>query len=262
MLGQLPWWKFTFLLTCLLGTEQVRAEEITLAVAANFAGPIKGIIADFEAQTDHQVKLILGSSGKIYAQIKHGAPFDVFLSADRAKPLALEKDGWTVTNSRFTYAIGALALWSADPDFIKGNGDVLTEGKFHKIAIANPKLAPYGTATKDLLKSMALWQTLSSKLVRGENIAQTYQFIATGNAPLGFVALSQIFERGKLRAGSVWIIPPGLHNPIRQDAVILKSARDNPAAHAFSQYLRSDPAQKHIQAFGYTTPEDETWGEE
>ncbi len=227
------------------------AAEINIAVASNFAAPIKVIIAGFEQQTDHRVRLILGSSGRFYAQITHGAPFHVFLSADQAKPEALELQGLILPHSRFTYAIGRLALWSAKAGLVTGNADILKQNSFNKLAMANPRLAPYGAAAREVLQSLGLYDALSPKLVQGENIAQTYQFVATGNADLGFVSLSQVTENGRIRAGSLWIIPDQLHKAIRQDAVILKSAENNPAARAFVRYLQSGSVREIIRNSGY-----------
>lgn len=246
------WRTVFFLMVFLTGMSTAMAAEVTLAVASNFAAPAKKMIQKFEQQTGHRVRLILGSSGRMYAQITHGAPFDVFLSADRAKPAALESRGLTVTGSRFTYAVGTIVLWSPRPGFVTTNGDVLKDGRFKRLALANPKLAPYGVAARETLQALGLYHSLSPKFVQGENIAQTFQFIATGNAELGFIARGQIPGAD---SGSVWIIPDSLHSPLHQDAVLLKRGEHNPAALAFIRYLRSDPAQKLITQFGYTLPE-------
>lgn len=243
-------WRYIFYFVwALLGVEKSVAAETTVAVASNFSAPAKAIILKFEKQTGDHVKLVLGSSGRIFAQIMHGAPFDVFLSADNEKPAALEAQGMIVPNSRFTYAIGALTLWSPRPDFIQGNSDILKEGRFRKLALANPRLAPYGIAAREILHRLALYDVLSGKFVLGENIAQTYQFVATGNADLGFIARSQLPE-----TGSYWNIPESLHHPIRQDAVILKSARNNKVAFAFAKFLKSSSAKDLIRRHGYKTP--------
>lgn len=241
-----------FLIFLLPGVEESFASEITLAVASNFASPVKKLIPIFEQQTGHRVRLVLGSSGRIYAQIIHGAPFDVFLSADSAKPAALDDRGLIVTGSRVAYAIGTLALWSPRQGFVTTNGDVLKDGNFNRLALANPKLAPYGVAARETLMALGLYQTLSAKFVQGENIAQTFQFIATGNAALGFIARSQIPDGGR---GSVWLIPDQLHSPLRQDAVLLKRAGHNSAARDFMTFLRSEPARKIISAHRYMLPE-------
>ncbi len=239
------------LLALLLIALPVRAAEVNVAVAANFTAPMKQIAADFERQTGHKALLAFGSSGKFYAQIKNGAPFQIFLSADDEKTSRLIKDGLTVSNSHFTYAIGRLVLWSARPGFVDNQGSVLGKGNFNKLAIANPKLAPYGTAAVETLKQLGLLSTLSPKFVLGENIAQTHQFVSTGNAELGFVALSQVMKNGRISSGSAWIVPAKLHNPIRQDAVLLSSGKDNPAAKALLNYLKSAKARKVIRSYGY-----------
>ncbi|MBL4767483.1 MAG: molybdate ABC transporter substrate-binding protein [Rhodobacteraceae bacterium] len=246
------WRTILFLMVFLTGMSPAMAAEITLAVASNFAAPAKEMIQKFEQQTGHRVRLVLGSSGRMYAQITHGAPFDVFLSADRAKPAALDSRGLTLAGSRFTYAVGTIVLWSPRPGFITANGDVLKEGHFKRLALANPKLAPYGLAARETLQALGLYHSLSPKFVQGENIAQTYQFIATGNAELGFIARGQVPKDGD---GSVWIIPDSLHSPLRQDAVLLKRADHNPAALAFMIFLRSEQAQKIILAHSYILPE-------
>ncbi len=245
-------WKTIFILPVMMltgGTTQ--AGDVTIAVASNFAGPVKVIIAAFEQQTGHHVRLTLGSSGKVFAQINHGAPFDMFLSADKTKPAMLEKLGMTVPGSRFTYAIGTLALWSPQPGLVSEKADIFVNGKIRRLAIANPGLAPYGVAARQVLEELKLYHRLSARLVRGENIAQTYQFVATGNADAGFVALSQIQHAG----GSRWIIPRRLYRAIKQDSVLMKAAKNNPAARAFCNFLQTEQARKIIRNFGYKTPE-------
>jgi molybdate transport system substrate-binding protein len=227
------------------------ADEVQVAVAANFTAPMQKIAADFEKDTGHKASLAFGSSGKFYAQIKNGAPFQVFLSADDEKPAKLEQEGMTVPGSRFTYAIGTLVLWSAKPDLVDAKGAVLEKGGFEHLAIANPKLAPYGTAAMETLAKLGLTDKLQSKIVQGENIAQTYQFAATGNAELGFVALSQVMKDGKISSGSAWIVPAGMHAPIRQDAVILANGKGNAAAEALMKYLKSAKATAIIKSYGY-----------
>lgn len=228
-------------------------EEVHIAVAANFTAAMKDIVTQFEKKSEHEVILSFGSSGKIFAQIQHGAPFHVFLSADQAKPELLEKAGLAVPGSRFTYAVGALALWSTKPGFVDKDYTRLKSGDFNKLALANPKLAPYGAAAVDVLQALKLKQTTESKWVMGENIAQTYQFVATGNADLGFVALSQIMDKGHVTEGSSWIIPGELYRPIRQDAILLKNAKGRAGAKALLEYLRSDEARAIIHGYGYKT---------
>ncbi|MEM7018422.1 MAG: molybdate ABC transporter substrate-binding protein [Pseudomonadota bacterium] len=228
-----------------------QAEDITVAVASNFTSAMRDIVTEFEQASEHRVKLAFGASGKFYAQIKHGAPFQVFFSADQAKPMALEKEGLIVPGSRFTYAIGTLALWSSRADFIDAEATVLKEGNFNKLAIANPKLAPYGAAAIDVLRHLSLEKTTRRQWVQGENIAQTYQFVSTGNADLGFVSLSQLLDQGRIKTGSAWVAPKSMHRPIRQDAVLLKRGEDSLAAHELIRFMRSDKAISIIAAYGY-----------
>lgn len=227
------------------------AADLNVAVAANFTAPMKQIAAEFEKETGHKVVLSFGASGKFYSQIKNGAPFQLLLSADDEKPIQLVKDGLAVADSRFTYAIGTLVLWSAKPGFVDARGEVLSKGHFNKIAIANPKLAPYGTAAIELLTKKGLLATLTPKFVQGENISQTFQFVGTGNAELGFIALSQVMKDGKISGGSAWVVPGTLHSPIRQDAVLLATGKDNAAAKALLTYLKSEKAKKIIRSYGY-----------
>ena len=240
-------------ITCFLlcTTSIVRAAEIHVAVASNFTAPMKQIAAEFEKETGHKTVLSYGASGKFYAQIKNGAPFHLFLSADDEKPAQLEKDGLTVAGSRFTYAIGTLVLWSAQPNFVDYKGEVLRNGKFNKLALANPKLAPYGTATLEVLTKLGLLSSLQPKFVQGENISQTYQFVGSANAELGFIALSQVMKDGKVTSGSAWVVPGSLHSPIRQDAVLLSTGKDNVAAKALLDFLKTEKARKIIRSYGY-----------
>jgi molybdate transport system substrate-binding protein len=200
------------------------------------------------------VKLSFGSSGKFYSQIKEGAPFDVFLAADEKNPKLLEQEGLAVANTRFVYALGKLVLWSAKPGFVDDKGAVLSKGSYNKIAYADPKLAPYGLAAQETLQKMNLWDKVQSKLVTGESITQTYQFAATGNADLAFIALSQITKDGKVSEGSWWIVPADMYNPIKQSAVQLSSAKDPVAAKAFMAFLKSEKAVAIIRSFGYGLP--------
>jgi len=238
-------------LSVLLFSLSSHAAEVSVAVAANFTAPMKSIAAEFEKDTGHKAALAFGSSGKFYAQIKNGAPFQVFLSADDEKPGKLEQENLTQRGSRFTYAIGTLVLWSAQPGVVDAAGEVLRKGQFQKLALANPKLAPYGQAAIEVMTGMGVRDTLAAKFVQGENIAQTWQFISTGNAELGFIALSQVMKDGKVASGSAWIVPARLHTPIRQDAVILSAGQGNAAAEALMKYLKSDKAKAIIKSFGY-----------
>jgi len=227
------------------------AETTIVAVAANFTKPMTEIAEVFEKATGHSAKLSFGSSGKFVAQIENGAPFEVFLSADDKAPAKLEKDGLAVANSHFTYSIGKLVLWSATANLVGNQGDILTKGGFKHLALADPKLAPYGEAAMEVLKNKNLLEKLQPLFVKGENISQTYQFVSTGNAELGFVALSQVVDNGKISSGSAWQIPETLYTPLRQDAVLLKKGEDNPAAPALLQFLKSPEAQAIISKYGY-----------
>ncbi len=229
----------------------LHAAEVSVAVAANFTAPMKVIVAEFARDTGHVAKPAYGATGKFYAQIWNGAPFQMLLSADDETPAKLENEGLGVPGSRYTYAIGTLVLWSAKDGVVDAKGDVLKKGPFNKLALANPKLAPYGKAAVEVLTGMGLLDTLSPKFVQGENIAQTWQFVSTGNAELGFVALSQVMKDGKIGSGSGWIVPGKLHTPIRQDAVILAAGKGNPAADALMKYLKGDKAKAIIRAYGY-----------
>jgi molybdate transport system substrate-binding protein len=237
-------------LSMLAATLPVCAAEVRVAVASNFAAPMKLIAPQFARDTGHEAKLSFGASGNFYAQIRNGAPFDVFLSADDETPARLEQDG-LAAGSRFTYAIGTLALWSSDPQLVDAQGEVLRRGGFGRLAIANPKLAPYGRAAIEVLNGMGLRQVLEGEFVLGENIAQTHQFVASGNAQLGFVALSQVSRDGRIASGSAWIVPDSLHAPIRQDAVMLAAGRGNAAAEALMKYLKTDAVRGILGSFGY-----------
>ena len=233
----------------LVAVVAVQAAEVQVAVAANFTAPMQKIAPLFEADTGHKAVLAFGSTGRFYAQIRNGAPFDVLLAADDETPVKLEREGQG--GSRFTYAIGKLVLWSRQPALVDGQGEVLKSGRFEKIALADPKLAPYGAAAIETMTKLGVTDTLRPKFVQGENIAQTWQFVATENAQLGFVALSQVWADGKLKEGSAWLVPSALYSPIRQDAILLNKGKDNAAATALLQYLRGDKARAIIQAYGY-----------
>lgn len=227
------------------------AGEVSVAVASNFTTPMKVIAQAFERDTGHKVILSFGATGQFYAQIKNGAPFAVLLAADDETPARLEREGVAVTGTRFTYATGKLVLWSKKADLVDDKGEILKTGKFDKLALANPKLAPYGAAALQVLEKLSLTKQLGPKLVEASNIGQTFQFVSSGNAALGFVALSQVFENGKLKEGSDWVIPSNLYSPIKQDAVLLTSGKANLVAQALLHYLRSDRAKAIIVSFGY-----------
>jgi molybdate transport system substrate-binding protein len=227
------------------------AGETTIAVAANFTGPMELIKPAFEKTTGHTLTVAYGTVGKFYAQIKNGAPFDVIVSSDEAVPIRLEKDGLALPETRYTYAIGKLMLWSSKPGVVDDKGAVLKGGDFRHLAVANPKLAVYGGAAVEVMDKLGLRTTLEPKWVLGENITQTYQFVASGNAELGFVALSQIYKDGRYADGSHWAVPQDLYPALRQDVVLLSRGKDNAAARALVDYLRSDFAKQVIRAHGY-----------
>jgi len=227
------------------------AAEVHVAVAANFTAPVQAIAAEFEKDTGNKVVASFGATGQFYAQIKNGAPFEVFLAADDSTPAKLEAEKAVVPGSRFTYATGKLALWSAKEGYVDDKGEVLKKNEYAHLSIANPKTAPYGLAATQVLAKLGLTQTVASKLVEGQNISQAYQFVASGNAELGFVALSQIYKDGKISGGSAWVVPGELHEPIKQDAVILDKGKDNPVARQFVDYLKGPKAAAVIKAYGY-----------
>lgn len=238
-------------LCLVLASAAALADDVQVAVAANFTAPMKLIAADFEKDTGHKAVLTFGATGKFYAQITHGAPFEVFLAADDETPAKLEKEGAAVNGSRFTYATGKLVLWSAQPGVVDAQGEVLKKGSFKKIAIAAPKLAPYGAAAVETMAKLGLQAALEPKLVQGESIGQAFSFVSTGNAELGFIALSQVYEGGKIKSGSAWVVPDSLHSPIRQDAVLLARAKDNKAAVQLMAFLKTEKARAVIRSFGY-----------
>lgn len=233
---------------------QAQAADVSVAVAANFTAPMQKIAQTFEQDTGHKVQLAFGATGNFYAQIKNGAPYQLLLAADDKTPLKLEQEGQSVAGARFTYAIGKLVLWSKQPGLVDAQGAVLKTPNYQRLAIANPKLAPYGAAAVEVLNNMGLLQAVQSKWVQGENIAQAYQFVASENAQLGFVALSQVMVDGKISQGSAWVVPSPLYAPIRQDVVLLSKAKDDPAAKSLLQYLRSDKARDVMRSFGYGLP--------
>jgi molybdate transport system substrate-binding protein len=238
-------------LLALMAWGTAQAGDVQVAVAANFTAPMQKIAAEFEKDTGHKAVLAFGATGKFYAQIANGAPFEVLLAADDETPARLEADHLTVPGTRFTYATGKLVLWSAQDGYVDGQGQVLKTGHYAHLAIANPKTAPYGAAAVETLTRLNLYDRVQGKLVQGENVAQTHQFVSTGNAPLGFVALSQVYRDGRFTSGSGWIVPANLHSPIRQDAVILAKGGANPAARALADYLKSNKARDIIRSYGY-----------
>ena len=240
------------LLGVLLCAAATRAAQPTrVAVASNFADALAAIAGRFETTTGQRVTLSSGSTGKHYAQIRNGAPFDAFFAADAQRPRLLEEEGLALPGSRFTYALGRLVLWSPEPGYVDPEAAVLARGSFRHLAIANPRLAPYGKAAQEVLQALGLWEQLGPRLVRGENISQAYQFVASGNAALGFVACSQVQRPGQPLRGSMWEVPQALYTPIRQQAVLLK---DDAVARSFMAFVRSEPALNIIRDYGYDLP--------
>jgi molybdate transport system substrate-binding protein len=227
------------------------AATAQVAVAANFAEPIKAIGAVLEKTTGHTIRITLGSTGKLYAQIKNGAPFDVLLAADATTPHKLEQEGLTQPGSRITYARGKLVLWSAQAGRVDAKGQVLTAANLGKVAYANPKVAPYGEATVQALEKLGLTSALTPKLVQGESIGQAFTFAATGNADVGFVAMAQVLEGGRLKSGSMWVVPQTLYSPIEQDAVVMQKSAGNEAAQALMKLLKSPAIKDLIRSYGY-----------
>ncbi len=248
----LLYWAGALLCSSVAGS--VFAGEVNAAVAANFTAPVQQIAELFQKETGNTMKLSFGSTGKFYAQIRQGAPFDVLLAADEKTPVLMGQEELAVANTRFVYALGKLVLWSAKPGFVDDKGAVLSRGNYEKIAFANPKLAPYGMAAQETLQNMKLWDKVQGKMVTGESIGQTYQFAATGNAEIAFIALSQITKNGKVTEGSWWIVPASKYNPIKQAAVMLTAAKDKTAAQAFLTFLKSDEAVAIIKGYGYGLP--------
>jgi len=248
---------FAFLFVCqFFITAHSAANEIRIAVASNFYPTMKVIVEEFELENFdsskiNKIVLIPGSSGKHYAQIINGAPFDIFFSADQARPVLLEEQGIVENASRFTYALGKIVLWSPTNGLVDSEGQVLYDNNFRFLAIANPKIAPYGIATKETLVSMGLWKNMDKKLVRGENIAQAFQFINSGNAKLGFVSFSQLMSPHFSLVGSFWEVPKSLYNPIEQQAVLL---RDSLLGRNFMEFVQTDKALNIISKFGYDLP--------
>lgn len=240
-------------LSCILACAPARADEALVAVATNFSDVMDRLDAKFEAGSEYELTVVTGSTGKLYAQIANGAPFDVFLSADQERPRLLVEEHRAEPDSRFTYAIGRLALWSPDPGRIAADGAAtLRKGDFRHLAVANADLAPYGVAALETLRSLGLYKQLEDRLIVGENIGQAFAMVATGNAELGFVALSSILSPVNEHTGSRWDVPAEFYTPIRQDAVLLEGARENAAARAFLDWLRSEDAVAAIEQFGYS----------
>lgn len=243
--------RLLLLIALLAMAAAARADEVGVAVASNFAAAMRVLAPAFERATGHRLVVALGSTGALYAQVRNGAPFDVLLSADDETPARLEREGLAVAGSRFTYATGRLVLWSAQPGVVDDQGAVLRSAGAQRLALANPKLAPYGAAAVQALSAMGLWEAWRPRVVQGDNIAQAHAFVASGNAALGLVALSQVTAEGRIASGSGWVVPARLHEPIRQDAVLLSRGRDRAAARALMDWLRSDAAAAVIRSHGY-----------
>jgi molybdate transport system substrate-binding protein len=224
------------------------AAETQVAVAANFTEPAKEIATAFKAATGDTAILSFGSSGQFYAQMARGAPYEVFLSADTDRPKKAEQDGLGVTGTRFTYAIGRLALYSKTPGLVDGAGAVLSSGKFNKLSIADPGAAPYGAAAVQTMQKLGVYNAIKPKIVTGSSITQAYQFVETGAAELGFVAYSQVIN---VAGGSRWLVPTTDHAPIDQQAILLYTGQNNAAAKAFLSFLKSPPAIAIIKKYGY-----------
>lgn len=234
-----------------LNAAHAQGAEVQVAVAANFSAPMQRIAAEFEKDTGHRALLAFGSTGRFHAQIRNGAPFQLLLSADADTPAQLESEGHGVPGTRFTYATGRLVLWSAQTGVVDDQGDILRKPGNQRLAIADPKLAPYGKAAVETLTRLGLYAALEPRFVQGESIAQAFQFVSTGNAPMGFVALSQVMVDGRIGKGSAWVVPGHLHAPIRQDAMVLSAGRGNAAAAALQVYLQGDKARAIIRSYGY-----------
>ncbi len=226
------------------------AETVHVATASNFRQPLRLLAQSFEKNSEHKVRISAASTGKLYAQIKHGAPYHLFLAADQKRPKKLEQEGLAITGSRFTYAVGQLALWAPQQQFQGKAKTLISQPGLRRFSIANPKTAPYGAAAQQALEAMGVWEQLSERLVRGENIAQTFQFVASGAAEMGFVALAQLSKEARSK-GYHWVVPQEFYDSIRQDAILLKRGADNPAAKAFHAFLQSDSAKALINTLGY-----------
>ncbi|HAF45146.1 MAG: molybdate ABC transporter substrate-binding protein [Sideroxydans sp. GWF2_59_14] len=242
------------LMLCGLMTSPVQAGEVSVAVASNFAATMERLAPLFQKESGHTLKLTPGASGKLYSQIKKGAAFDVFLSADEELPKRMMQEGTAVAGSRFIYATGRLVLWSAQDGFVDDKGLVLNRGNFNLLAIPNPVNSPYGVAAKETLAKLTMWNAMQRKLDKGDDVIETYRFAASERTELALVPLSQVMRDGKVSSGSWWLVPPEMHNPIRQSAVLLSGAKDPAAAKAFLVFLKSEKAQKVMRGFGYEFP--------
>ncbi len=242
------------LLSCGLTSAPANAGEVRVAAASDLAAPMERIGALFQKESGHTLKVIFGASGKLHAQIKAGAPFDVFLSGDEEQPRLLLQEGLAVGGSRFVYATGRLVLWSVQPGLVDDKGAVLNKGNFNRLAIANPRLSPYGVAAKETLGKLTMWNAIQEKLDREDDLTQAYELAATEKVDLAFIALSQIMRDGKVAEGSWWLVPAELHGPIRQSAVLLSGAKDQAAAKDFLAFLKSKKAVAVMRGYGYEAP--------
>lgn len=238
------------LLISFLAYTQLHAAEVRIAVAANFTDVTRRIIPLFRKTTGNTVLASYGSTGKLFAQIENGAPYELLLAADTERPLRAEKEGLTVPGKRFIYAKGRLVMWSATRKLFSNGESYLRQDSFHHLAMANPKTAPYGLAARQVLQHLGLWSRIQDKLVRGESVSQTFQFVASENAEAGFVAYAQV-KAWRGQPGTVWLVPVAYYSPIEQSVVLLKKGAGNPAALAFFEFLRSEAVREIIESFGY-----------
>lgn len=239
---------------CGVMSSSAQAAEVSVAAASNFVAPLEHIAVLFQKESGHTLKVSSAASGKLYAQIKGGARFDVFLSADEELPKQLLQEGLAVGGSRFIYATGRLVLWSAQPGLVDEKASVLNKGNFNTLAIANPVNSPYGVAAKETLTKLTMWNSIQRKLDKGDDLAQTYQLAASERDDLAFIALSQVMRDGKISQGSWWLVPPEMYKPIRQSAVLLSGAKDKEAAKAFLVFLTGEKARAVMRGFGYDLP--------
>ena len=239
---------------CGVMSSSAQAAEVSVATASNFVAPLAQVAVLFQKESGHTLKVSSAASGKLYAQIKGGARFDVFLSADEELPKQLLQEGLAVGGSRFVYATGRLVLWSAQPGLVDEKASVLNKGNFSTLAIANPVNSPYGVAAKETLTKLTMWNSIQRKLDKGDDLAQTYQLAASERDDLAFIALSQVMRDGKISQGSWWLVPPEMHKPIRQSAVLLSGAKDKEAAKVFLEFLKGEKARAVMRGFGYDLP--------
>ena len=243
--------KKILLILILISTGNVHAKEVKVAVASNFYKPMLQLAKQFSDTTGNKVVVSAGATGALYAQIKNGAPFDLFLAADQKRPIALENENKAVLGSRFTYAQGQLAFWSKQPGYTNEQSFLDAISHVEHIAIANPKNAPYGAASIDVMNKLGVYKQTQSKIVEGHNIGQTFQYISSETVDCGFVALSQVYLNGKISEGSAWLVPSTLHRELKQDAILLQQGEKNPVAQSFLTFLQSEPAKRTIRSFGY-----------